>query len=88
VWLAPTRLALALAGSSSGQTQHDVTDGFIVVETNYRVRFMPSPASSTRDAEQMCIADHHTPEELLCSPDYLHCLDKMLSGPGEDLGHL
>ncbi|KAK9917411.1 hypothetical protein WJX75_004051 [Coccomyxa subellipsoidea] len=37
VWLAPTRLALALAGSSSGQTQHDVTDGFIVVETNYRV---------------------------------------------------
>ncbi len=38
VWLAPTRLALALAGGSPGQMQHEVTDGFIVVETNYRVR--------------------------------------------------
>lgn len=40
LWLAPTRLALALAGGSSGQLQHEVTDGFIVVETNYRVRSM------------------------------------------------
>ncbi|CAL8465169.1 g4704 [Coccomyxa elongata] len=37
LWLAPTRLALALAGGNSGQLQHEVTDGFIVVETNYRV---------------------------------------------------
>ncbi len=43
VWLAPTRLALALAGGSSGQVQHDVTDGFVVVETNYRVRFNTTP---------------------------------------------
>jgi hypothetical protein len=41
VWLAPTRLAQALGAGGSGAAKGDVMDGFIVVETNYRVR--PGP---------------------------------------------
>ena len=37
VWLAPTRLALALAGGVVRPSQGDLSQGFIVVETNYRV---------------------------------------------------
>jgi len=38
VWLAPTRLAQALASGGAGEAAGEVSDGFIVVETNYRVR--------------------------------------------------
>ncbi len=37
VWVATTRLALALAAGGAGQAKRDGNDGFIVVETNYRV---------------------------------------------------
>ena len=37
MWLAPTRLALALAGGVAHKAQRDLSEGFIVVETNYRV---------------------------------------------------
>ena len=37
MWLAPTRLALALAGGVARPSQGDLSQGFIVVETNYRV---------------------------------------------------
>ena len=38
VWVATTRLALALAAGGAGQAKRDGNEGFIVVETNYRVR--------------------------------------------------
>ena len=38
VWLAPTRLAQALASGGAGDATGEVSQGFIVVETNYRVR--------------------------------------------------
>ena len=38
MWLAPTRLAQALASGGAGEAASEVSDGFIVVETNYRVR--------------------------------------------------
>ena len=37
VWLSPTRLALALASGGASETG-SVLEGFVVVETNYRVR--------------------------------------------------
>ena len=37
VWLSPTRLSLALSGGQSAEAQKEVTDGFILVETNYKV---------------------------------------------------
>jgi hypothetical protein len=37
VWLSPTRLSLALSGGNSSEAQKEVTDGFILVETNYKV---------------------------------------------------
>ena len=44
MWAAPTRLALALAGGGAGHAQQDAGEGFIVVETNYRVSPWPLPA--------------------------------------------
>lgn len=38
MWLAPTRLAQALASGGAGDATGEVSQGFIVVETNYRVR--------------------------------------------------
>ena len=43
VWLSPTRLCMALSGGQSTKAQQEVVDGFIVVESNYRVR--PSSVS-------------------------------------------
>ncbi len=37
MWVATTRLALALAAGGAGQAKRDGNEGFIVVETNYRV---------------------------------------------------
>lgn len=37
MWLCPTRLSMALTGGSSAKSQQDVTEGFCIVETNYRV---------------------------------------------------
>ena len=41
MWVATTRLALALAGGGIGQAKRGISEGFIVVETNYRVRVLP-----------------------------------------------
>ena len=41
VWLSPTRLCMALSGGQSTKAQQEVVDGFIVVESNYRVRPLP-----------------------------------------------
>ena len=41
MWVASTRLALALAGGGIGQAKQGVSEGFIVVETNYRVCVLP-----------------------------------------------
>lgn len=38
MWVATTWLALALAAGGAGQAKQDSNEGFIVVETNYRVR--------------------------------------------------
>lgn len=37
VWAIPTRLALALSGGSSREVQQGVAEGYVIVETNYRV---------------------------------------------------
>ena len=37
VWVTPTRLALALSGGTSGEVQQGVAEGYVIVETNYRV---------------------------------------------------
>ena len=42
MWLAPTRLAQALASGGAGDASGEVSQGFIVVETNYRVRLAHS----------------------------------------------
>ena len=41
MWVATTRLALALAGGGIGQVKRGISEGFIVVETNYRVCIFP-----------------------------------------------
>ena len=64
VWLCPTRLSMALTGGSSAKSQQDVTEGFCIVETNYRV----SPRSSCfwpvkqlqHEHGQLCLASHTT----------------------------
>jgi len=38
VWVSPTRLALALSGGPSSEVQQEVAEGYVIVETNYRVR--------------------------------------------------
>ena len=38
VYISPTRLCLALTGAQSAQAHKDISDGFIIVESNYRVR--------------------------------------------------
>ena len=40
MWVATTRLALALAAGGAGQAKRDGNEGFIVVETNYRVSLL------------------------------------------------
>lgn len=37
VWVSPTRLALALSGGPSSEVQQEVAEGYVIVETNYRV---------------------------------------------------
>ena len=37
VWVSPTHLALALGGGSSTEVQQEVAEGYVIVETNYRV---------------------------------------------------
>ena len=37
VWVSPTRLALALSGGPSCEVQQEVAEGYVIVETNYRV---------------------------------------------------
>lgn len=39
--MSPTRLALALSGGPSSEVQQEVAEGYIIVETNYRVRLQP-----------------------------------------------
>ena len=41
VWVSPTRLALALSGGPSSEVQQEVAEGYVIVETNYRVRLQP-----------------------------------------------
>ena len=36
-WVSPTRLALALSGGSTSEIQQEVSEGYVIVETNYRV---------------------------------------------------
>ncbi|KAK9793768.1 hypothetical protein WJX73_008837 [Symbiochloris irregularis] len=36
-WACPTRLAMALGGSGSAEAQQEVSQGYIIVETNYRM---------------------------------------------------
>ena len=36
--MSPTRLALALSGGPSSEVQQEVAEGYVIVETNYRVR--------------------------------------------------
>jgi len=35
--VSPTRLALALSGGPSSEVQQEVAEGYVIVETNYRV---------------------------------------------------
>ena len=44
-WVSPTRLALALSGGPSGEVQQEVAEGYVIVETNYRVKTCSSPAA-------------------------------------------
>ena len=39
VWVSPTRLALALSGGPSSEVQQEVAEGYVIVETNYRVMY-------------------------------------------------
>lgn len=36
-WVSPSRLALALSGGPSSEVQQEVSEGYVIVETNYRV---------------------------------------------------
>jgi hypothetical protein len=41
VWVSPTQPALALSGGPSSEVQQKVAEGYVIVETNYRVRLQP-----------------------------------------------
>ena len=51
--MSPTRLALALSGGPSSEVQQEVAEGYVIVETNYRVRLQFASISclSTVDAD-------------------------------------
>lgn len=51
VWLCPTRLSMALTGGSSAKSQQDVTEGFCIVETNYRVSLHGSSAPAFKQLQ-------------------------------------
>ncbi len=77
MWVATTRLALALAAGGAGQAKRDGNEGFIVVETNYRVSSLhvavrclclkqgQAPACILGD--RMC---QHSPSSLVCMQPY------------------
>ena len=54
VWLSPTRLSLALS-SSSADAQKEVSEGFAVVETNYRVRWQLAVAFDWPNTDSQCL---------------------------------
>lgn len=54
ILISPTRLCLALTGAQSTQAHKEVTEGFIIVESNYRVRLVSFVANQT---ETSCWSD-------------------------------
>ena len=44
--MSPTRLALALSGGPSSEVQQEVAEGYVIVETNYRVKTCSSRCCS------------------------------------------
>ena len=69
-WVSPTRLALALSGGPSTEAQKEVAEGYVIVETNYRVSCCSSagltlyvPQESQRRPQ---VAARHLAEGLLC----------------------
>ena len=70
--MAPTRLALALAGGGAGHAGQDASEGFVVVETNYRVS--PWDLAFRRVAEGMLKQDADEGSVVVSTSQRVRCL--------------
>ena len=79
VWVATTRLALALAAGGGSQAKRDGNEGFIVVETNYRVSTMAR--GSPQQWHCMCIirnrAGYHPWPEGCAGTAHFWCVQRL-----------